>query len=99
MAMDPFSTRLRAISHNRIIGGHDGNPIAFENRELRLVQRGLGEVIESFDGVDGESGGQTTVADVDPRGAIFVHPTGSPTAIFLLEREEGAKVHFVPNAD
>lgn len=99
MAVDPFGTRLRAISHNRIIGGYDGNPITFENRELRLIQRGLRQVIESFNGVDREGGGQTTIADVDPRGAIFVHPARFPTAIFLLEGKEGAEVHFVPDAD
>ena len=56
-------------------------------------------MIESLDGVDCESRGQTPVADVDPRVTIFVHPAGLPTAIFLLEGEKGTEVHFIPDSD
>jgi hypothetical protein len=44
-------------------------------------------VIESLDGIDRKSRGQTAIADFDPGGTIFVHPTGFPTAVFLLESE------------
>lgn len=56
VVVDTLGTRLRTISHNRVIGGYDGNPIALEDRELRLIQWGLGQVIESLNGVDRESG-------------------------------------------
>ena len=56
-------------------------------------------MIEGLDGVDREGCGQTAVSDVDPGGAIFVHPTGFPSAVFSLECKEGSKVHFVTDSD
>jgi len=99
MAAVALSTRLGTISRNGRSGGYDGNPVAFEDGELRLIQRGLGQVLESLDCVDCKSCGQTAVADVDPGGTVLVHPTSFPTTVFLLEREKGAKVQFVPDPD
>ena len=42
---------------------------------------------------------QTAIADVDTGVTKFVHPASFPTAIFLLEIEEGEKVCFVLDAD
>lgn len=99
MTIVTLDTRLRTIASNGRSRGYDRDPIAFEHGELRLIQRGLGQVIEGLDGVDRESSGQAAVPDVDPRGTVFVHPTNFPAAIFLLEREEGAEVHFVSDSD
>ena len=54
---------------------------------------------EDLDGIDRESRGQTAIADIDTGVTKFVHPPSFPTAIFLLEIEEGAKVCFVLDAD
>jgi hypothetical protein len=56
-------------------------------------------VIEGFYGIDRKGCSQTAVPDTDPGAAIFVHPTGFPAAVFLLECEEGSKVHFIPNSN
>jgi hypothetical protein len=99
MAVDALSTRSRTVPHNRRSGGYDRNPIAFEDGDLRLIQGGLGQVIESLDGVDRKSRGQPAIPDIDPGRTVFVHPTSFPTAVFLLEREEGTEIHFVPDSN
>jgi len=85
MAVVTLNTRRRAICHNGRIWGYDRNPVAFDDWELRLIHEGLGQMVEGFDGVDRKGRGQTAVAYVDPGGSIFVHPTGFPTTVFLLE--------------
>ena len=99
MTVVTLDTRWRSISRNGGSGGYNRNTVAFEDGELWLIQGGLGQVVESFDGVDCKGCGETTVPDADPRGTILVHPTGLPTAVFLLEREKGAEIHLVPDSD
>ena len=80
-----LNSRRRAIHHNGRIWGYDGNPVALEDGELRLIHQGLWQVIEGLDSVDRKGGSQTAVADIDTGGTIFIHPTGFPTAVLLLE--------------
>lgn len=56
-------------------------------------------MIESLDGIDRKGCGEASIPDTDPRRTILVHPTSFPSAIFLLKREERAKVHLVPDSD
>ena len=97
MLVMALSTRWGAIYHNGRIWRYDGDTVAFEDGELWLIHGGLGQMIEGLDGIDRKGRGQTAVADVDPRGTVFVHPTSFPTTIFLLESEKGSKVHLVPD--
>ena len=99
MTVVTLNTRLRAIPGNGGSGGYDRDPIAFDDGELRLIHGGLGQVVEGLDGIDRKGRGQTAVPNVDPGGTVFVHPTDFPATVFLLEREEGAKVHFVSDSD
>ena len=66
---------------------------------MRLIEWSARQVIQSLDGVDRESRGQTAISDVDTGRAVFVHPTGTPTTVFLLKGEKSSKVHFVPDPD
>ena len=97
MTVNALSTRLRAISHDWVVGGYDRNPVAFGGRKLWLIQRSARQVIQSLDSVDCEGGSQAAVSDVDTGRAVFVHPTSTPTTVLLLKGEKSSKVHFVPD--
>jgi hypothetical protein len=99
VAVVALGTGRKATSHDERSGGWNGNSVSLEDGELRLIQRGLRQVVESFDGVDRESCGQTPVPNTYPGVTIFAYPTDLQTAVLLLESEKGSKVYFVPDSN
>ena len=65
MTLVTLNTRLGSIPGDRRGRRYNRNPVAFEDRELRLIQGSLGQVIESLDRVDRKGCGQAAVPDVD----------------------------------
>ena len=96
MSKDALTNRLRGVLYKTRIVGCDGNSIPKKSQSIR---RRLGQVVECLNGIDRKCCSQTTIADVDPRGTVLIHPPRFPTTVFLLEIEEGPKVHFVSDAN
>ena len=81
---------LKECSHSRKIGGYVRKSITVGHGDLWCA--------ESLDSIDRKCRGQAAIPYFDPRTTISIHPASFPTAVFLLECEEGPKVHIVTDA-